>query len=236
MTMEQQTGSSKAGNALKAFLSPFLTGLIVLLPVLLTIGVVAAIADFLLKLVGPDTFLGALFKKFGLNFGASETGAYIGGVLTSIAILYFFGVLCQRGLKGRWEVWSDRLFNKIPLIGTLYDALKKFSQLLQPKENADLKSMTPVMVTFGGDGGTSVPAFLPTGETIEINDKDYCTVMIPTAPVPFGGALFCVPSSWVSELDVGVEGLFAIYMSMGTSLPGYFNKEVEPRPGDEPPK
>lgn len=227
--------SQKGGSVAKAFLSPFFTGIIAILPIVLTVAVIAAIADFLMKLVGPETILGSLFKSFGLNFGGSEAGAYFGGVLTAIALLYFFGILCQRGLRGRWERWSDRLFTKIPLVGTLYEALKKFAQLLQPRENADLKSMTPVMVTFGGDGGTSVPAFLPTGETIQINDNDYYTVMIPTAPVPFGGALFCVPSSWVSELDVGVEGLFAIYMSMGTSLPGYFNQDRESPPDDESP-
>jgi uncharacterized membrane protein len=44
-------------------------------------------------------------------------------------------------------------------------------------------------------------------------------VLIPTAPVPFGGALLYVPMSWVRPANIGVETLTAIYVSMGITSP-----------------
>jgi uncharacterized membrane protein len=44
-------------------------------------------------------------------------------------------------------------------------------------------------------------------------------VLVPTAPVPFGGALIYVPVEWVRPAGIGVERLTAIYVSMGMTSP-----------------
>jgi uncharacterized membrane protein len=43
--------------------------------------------------------------------------------------------------------------------------------------------------------------------------------LIPTAPVPIGGALIYVPTEWVRPADIGVEKLSAVYVSMGITAP-----------------
>lgn len=86
-----------------------------------------------------------------------------------------------------------------------------------------MESMTPVMCSFGGDKGASFPARMPTSEIFTINDIAYHVVMIPTAPVPFDGAILCVRKEWVVNLDRGIDGLFNICMSMGTAMPEYLN-------------
>ena len=42
---------------------------------------------------------------------------------------------------------------------------------------------------------------------------------IPTAPVPFGGALIYVPVDWVRPANIGVDKLTEIYVSMGITAP-----------------
>ena len=42
-------------------------------------------------------------------------------------------------------------------------------------------------------------------------------MIVPTAPVPVGGALIYVPEDWVRPADVGVEALTSIYVSMGVT-------------------
>jgi uncharacterized membrane protein len=44
-------------------------------------------------------------------------------------------------------------------------------------------------------------------------------VLVPTAPVPFGGALIYVPAEWVRPANIGVERLTAVYVSMGITPP-----------------
>ena len=103
----------------------------------------------------------------------------------------------------------------------MYDAAKKIVEMLEPNKSSDMQSMTPIMCDFGG---TNFPAFLPTSQTFAMNGTEYHVVMIPTAPVPFGGAIMCVPKDSVSPLDCGIDGLFNIYMSMGTMVPDYLKK------------
>ena len=85
--------------------------------------------------------------------------------------------------------------------------------------------MTPVMCSFGGAKSTCIPAFLPTSEILTIGGIEHHVVMVPTAPVPFGGAILCVRREWVTKVDCGIDGLFNIYMSMGTAMPDYLKPD-----------
>jgi len=42
---------------------------------------------------------------------------------------------------------------------------------------------------------------------------------LPSAPVPFGGALIYVPSDWVKPAEGSVERLMNVYVSMGVTPP-----------------
>ncbi|MCU0958658.1 MAG: hypothetical protein MUF48_01015, partial [Pirellulaceae bacterium] len=55
-------------------------------------------------------------------------------------------------------------------------------------------------------------------------------VMVPTAPVPFGGALLLVPADCVQSAEMSVDGLMSIYVSMGVSAPQFM--KLTPPPAD----
>ena len=44
-------------------------------------------------------------------------------------------------------------------------------------------------------------------------------MLVPSAPVPFGGALIYVPAEWVMPAEGGVERLLNVYVSMGVTPP-----------------
>ena len=205
-------------NPISVISRPLVTGVLALLPVGLTMAILAWLVDFLARLLGPNSTAGAVLKNIGWNFGDSEVGAYAGGLVFALLLIYLLGLLVQLVLKDRWGRWLDSITSRIPVIRTVYDAAKKIVEMLEPKQSADMRSMQPIMCDFGG---TSFPAFLPTSETVTLNGREYHVVMIPTAPVPFGGAIMCVPKESVTELDCGIDGLFNIYMSMGTLVPEY---------------
>jgi uncharacterized membrane protein len=43
--------------------------------------------------------------------------------------------------------------------------------------------------------------------------------MIPTAPIPFGGALLLVPEEQVAPAGMGIDQLSGFYLSLGVALP-----------------
>jgi uncharacterized membrane protein len=204
-----------------------------LLPVAITVAIVAWIANVVSDLVGPGSTIGLMLKRSGWNFGSTEAGAYLGGALFAIVLIYVLGIFIQTILKDRWSGILSDISSKVPVVGTIYDASSKVVQMLTPGESEDLRSMTPVMCTFGGEGGTAFPAFLPTPEIFCIQGEEYHVVMIPTAPVPFGGAILCVPRERVTKLDCGIDGLFNIYMSMGTKVPDYLNPKAPQVPDSD---
>ena len=51
----------------------------------------------------------------------------------------------------------------------------------------------------------------------KINKVDYNAVLIPSAPVPFGGSLVLVPSESVQAANLSVEKFINIYLSMGST-------------------
>ena len=208
----------------RAVARPFITGLIALLPIGLTALIVGWLAAYITRWFGPDSAFGDMLKRVGWNLGSTEIGAYLGGVLFTLVLIYIIGLMVEYVLKGRWERMIDAFVSKVPLIRTVYDAAKKLTHMIEPHGAVEMQSMTPVMCSFGGKDGTSFPAFLPTAETVVIQGTEYHVVMIPTAPVPFGGAILCVPAEWITQLDCGIDGLLNIYMSMGTTMPEYLGR------------
>jgi uncharacterized membrane protein len=210
---------------------PLLTGALALLPVGLTVAIVGWLVAFLASMLGPRSAVGSMLKQIGWNIGDTDMGAYAGGMLFALLLIYLLGLLVEIVLKDRWARSLDRLTSRIPVIGTVFDAASKIVEMLEPKKSTDMQSMTPVMCDFGG---TSFPAFLPTSQSFALNGTDYHVVMIPTAPVPFGGAIMCVPKASVSPLDCGIDGLFNIYMSMGAVVPDYINSGAPAGAGRAP--
>jgi uncharacterized membrane protein len=101
--------------------------------------------------------------------------------------------------------------------------------MFDQKDESELKAMSPVLCHFGGEGGTAVLALMPSQERIHLNGYEYHAVLIPTAPVPFGGALLYVPADWVKPVDFAVDGLFNVYMTMGVTSPDYLKPRLAPR-------
>jgi len=54
--------------------------------------------------------------------------------------------------------------------------------------------MRPVWCFFGGEGGAAVLGLMPSPEPVQIGEHSYVGLLVPSAPVPFGGALLYVPA------------------------------------------
>ena len=134
------------------------------------------------------------------------------------------GLLAEAGLPRRFQAFVDNRLRRVPLVGSVYNLAHRFVEMLERKEQTDLENhQPPVWCFFGGEGGTAVLALLlATPETILLGGHRCHVVLVPTAPVPFGGGLFFVPAEWIRPASFGIEGLTSIYVSMGISAPQYF--------------
>jgi uncharacterized membrane protein len=207
-------------RGLESVAATWLAGLLVLLPLALTLAVLAWAFNLVNRLVGPGSALGALFAALGYPFSSHPGMAYVFGTLVLAGAIYLLGVLGRSSLQGPLRRLTDRTLRRIPLVGGVYNVADRFVGLLdQQQGGADIGAMSPVWCFFGGEGGTAVLGLAPSAQPIEIAGRHYFGVLVPTAPVPFGGALIYVPVEWVRPADFGVDKLTGVYVSMGITPP-----------------
>lgn len=215
---------------LRKLLRTFLTGLVAVLPLALTLAVMLWIVQLLLAWIGPDSLLGGVLVAIGVGVTGSEVIAYLLGVVVVMAAVFGLGVLVESGLQKGWRRALESVLLRIPVVRTLYDFTSRFVDLLTKRGDQDgLKSMSPVWCHFGGPGGVAVLALLSTPQPLLLGDRSYHAVLVPTAPVPIGGGLLYVPAEWVEPaVGIGVEALTGIYVSMGVTSPQHI-KAAPPR-------
>ena len=227
--MADKVVTSTAGRKpglFRGIAQPFLTGLLAVFPLALTLGAVYWLARFVQDLIGPRSDVGRLLGSIGLQFVTKDAVAYLIGLGITLALIYLLGLLVQVGLKNRWNALVDTIMHRVPLVNTVYDTSKKLIRMFERKGDSELKAMSPVLCHFGGEGGAAVLALMPSEQPIHLNGFTYRAVLVPSAPIPFGGALLYVPADWVKPVDFAVDGLFNVYMTMGVTSPDY----LQPQP------
>lgn len=199
-------------RSLKSIVTTWFTGLLSLLPLVLTLALLAWIFSLLNRLVGPSTLIGQLSAALGQPFSSNSYLAYLLGCLVLLASLYPLGLAVQLGLRRPLSWLLDRTLRRTPLIGNFYNLADRFVGLLDKSKNPDITTMAPVWCFFG----------------VELEGRAYCAILIPTAPIPVGGGLLYVPQEWIRAADMGVDQLTSIYVSMGLTPPSRRNVEQSP--------
>lgn len=207
----------------------FVTGLLAALPLAATILIFIWGAQLLYGWVGPGTPIGQVVVSLGFGVAGSEALGYLIGIVIVMAAIFCLGLLVEAGVQVGARRAIEAILRRIPLVGSVYDMIQKFVDMVARKEGDGARSMSPVWCHFGGAGGAAVLALLSTPQPVVLGDRRYLGVLIPTAPVPVGGALVYVPEEWITPAEVGVEGLTSIYVSMGvTSAQHLGTRQVGP--------
>ncbi|MFY0614847.1 MAG: DUF502 domain-containing protein [Hyphomicrobiaceae bacterium] len=207
----------------------FLAGLLALLPLTATIAVTIWLVRFAVEYIGPDSMIGGLLTSIGMSIDDKALLPYAVGLAVVLIIVFLFGLLVETSLGPWFHGVMDRLVSSIPVIGSLYQVSKRFVSVVDTQDQAGIKNMTPVWCFFGGDRGAAVLALMPSSSTINLGAADYVGILVPSAPVPVGGALVYVPQDWIKPAELGIDQLVSVYVSMGMTPPA----SLEASPGGQ---
>ena len=197
----------------------FGAGLMAALPLIITVAVTAWLVTLIVDYAGPRSQFGRLLISLGLGFNASSVPPYLLGLAIVIAAIYVLGLLVELRLGGSVSALVDRLVRPIPGVSSVYDLSKRFTSIVDFKGDDSLATMTAVWCFFGGAPGAAVLGLLPSSKPVLIGKEEYLGILVPSAPVPVGGALIYVPTGWIKPAEGGVERVMSVYVSMGVTPP-----------------
>lgn len=197
----------------------FISGLLAALPLLITVAVSVWLVSFLADYVGPKSWVGQRIVSLGLGVTASNVAPYLAGLVIVGVAIYGLGLLVETRLGGWLSNLFEGLIQRVPVVSSLYDLSKRFTSIVDRKGGDSLASMSAVWCFFGGEPGAAVLALLASPTPVIIGGHEYLGVLVPSAPVPVGGALVYVPSAWIKPATGGVERLMSVYVSMGVTPP-----------------
>lgn len=184
----------------------FLTGLFVLLPIGITLWVVITLLTFVNNLILPYIRVFIPIPDIpGL------------GVLTTLLLVLATGILAQNYFGKKFFEWWDKILNKIPLVRAIYSATKQTMESLISNKDKFKKT---VLVEFPRENTLSI-AFV--ANEIEINNKNYYVVYVPTAPNPTSGYTIFVPEEEVIHVDISVDEAMKVILSGGLVMKNKIN-------------
>ena len=207
----------------------FLTGLVVIAPIGLTLWLIWTVAGWVDSWVLP--FVPVWFRP----------DQYIGLNIRGIGVLVFllFTVLVgwtAKGIIGKSMIrWAEGLVQNLPVVRSVYKGLKQIAETVFAQSDSSFDKAC--LVEYPRKGIWAI-AFISTSAKGEIARKtatedDKTAVFLPTTPNPTSGFLLFLPKSDVIELDMSVEDAAKLVISAGLVYPDSQVAGAQPTPISE---
>jgi uncharacterized membrane protein len=190
----------------------FITGLLVLVPVVITFWVLSSLIQTM------DQSLLLLPEQWRPQqlFGFSMVG--LGAILTIVTI-FVTGVIATNIFGQQLILLWEAMLSRVPVVKSIYASVKQVSDtIFSDSGNAFRKAL---LIEFPRKGSWTI-AFLtgePGGDVSNHLQGDYVSVYVPTTPNPTGGYFLMIEKNEVIELDMSVDQALKYIISMGTVVP-----------------
>ncbi len=185
-----------------------LTGLLVLVPLVITLWVLSfiiGILDQTLLLLPlawhPDNLLGVHIPGLG--------------VILTVVVVLVTGLLVRNVFGQRLLSWWEHVLRRIPFVNAIYNSVKQVSDTLLSENGNPFGTVLLVRYPHAGSWSLAFQTSMPAEVTRRLAGDEYVGVFIPTTPSPVNGFYFFVKKSETIELDISVDAAFKAIVSMG---------------------
>jgi uncharacterized membrane protein len=192
----------------------FLTGLAVVIPAGLTIYILFFIIDMmdnLLRIIPISYQPDSMFHHHipGL------------GVIVTMILIFICGLVTTSYLGNRLFGFGERIVGKIPVVRSIYQAIKRISESLFMDKAQSFKKVVIVEYPRRGVYSIGFITCTPSSE-IQKNLREECPcvgVYIPCALTPTTGVFVMIPGDELIEVGMSVEEAFTLIISAGIVTP-----------------
>ena len=203
----------------------FLTGLVVIAPVALTIWLIWSVIGwidgfvlpFIPNLYHPDNILNTIF---GQDVAINIRGL---GVVVFLLFTTFVGWIAK-GFLGRSLIrFGENLVRRMPVVRSIYSGVKQIAETVFAQSDRSFEKAC--LIEYPRKGIWAI-GFISTDAKGEVKYKvkaksDLLSVFVPTTPNPTSGFMLFFPRSDVIELDMSIEDAAKLVISAGLVYPPY---------------
>ncbi len=189
-----------------------LAGLLVILPVVVTLWVLEWIVSTLDKTLlilptawHPDKLLGVHIPGFG--------------ALLALAILLVLGALASNFVGNKLLTWWHSLLNRIPVVRSIYSGVKQVSDTLFSSNGNAFREAVLVQYPHAGSWTIAFVTGRPASEVAAHLDGEHLSLYVPTTPNPTSGFFLIMARSQVRPLQMSVDQALKYIISMGVVAP-----------------
>lgn len=194
-------------------------GLLLALPVVITFWIIHwfysllknLVIDPVAKLVMKGLLGGAHLDKLPEWFEYYVAPAIAAAIV--LILLYVLGWF----LHSRLHKAFDWLMLQVPIVTTIYSAVRKMFSTLQAQRDTE-RFKRVVLVPFPHPG-MKVPAFVTSSTKDVSTGRTILCVYVPTTPVPTSGYMLMIPEDEVTELSWDLNETLQAIVSGGISVP-----------------
>ena len=190
----------------------FITGLLIWIPLVITIWVLKLVVDVLdqsLLLLPAQAQTENWLGIHVPGLGAILTVVIV--LLTGIFATNFFGAQLVR-------LWH-RVLHQIPVVNSIYSSVKQISDTLFSSSGHAFRKALLVQWPHPGMWTIAFLTGTPSGEVARGIPDDCVSVDVPATPNPTGGYFVIVPRKDVVELEMTVDEALKYIISMGVVPP-----------------
>ncbi len=184
----------------------FITGIVVLVPIGITLYLTKFLISISSKLIpydlNPNNYLP--YSIPGLE------------ILLSIIFITLIGGLSLSFIGKKILQIVNDLFKRIPILRTIYSAIGQMTESLAPKKG-DKKSVVLIEYPRKGSWAVGFATKENKGEISKKTNKELINIFVPTTPNPTSGFLLMFPKDEVVYLDMSFEEASKFIVSAGTS-------------------
>jgi uncharacterized membrane protein len=201
----------------------FLTGIVVIAPVALTLWLIWSVIGwfdgFVLPFV-PDAYRPEqiLNTIFGYDLKLNIRGV---GVVVFLVFATLVGWLAK-GLIGRSFIkYAENLVNRMPVVRSFYSGIKQIAETVFAQQERSFEKACMIEYPRKGIWAIGFISTTAKGEIAERNSSEgpMVSVFVPTTPNPTSGFLLFFPKADVVELDMSIEDAAKLVISAGLVYP-----------------
>lgn len=199
----------------------FISGVVVLVPLAITLFVLNLIFDAL------TSFALSVFRPWLREMPHMASVAI--SLLAILMVVYLVGLITTHFVGRRLIHWGEVVILKLPIAKTVYAASKQVIDTFSNSTKAAFKSVVMVPFPFPG----SLVVGFVTGTILDSEDKILYRVFVPMAPNPTSGFLVVLPEEMLQFTDISVEDGIKMIVSGGIIAPKRY-EVVAPLPLSSP--